>query len=97
MRVLDWIIRRCENEVGAVETPIGFMPKPEDINIEGMDNFGEKELEKVLSVDLSAWKKEAEDIGEFFKIFGDKLPEKLAKQLHVLKKNIREGANISEQ
>ena len=97
MRVLDWIIRRCENEVGAVETPIGFMPKPEDINIEGMDNFGEKELEKVLSVDLSVWKKEAEDIGEFFKIFGDKLPEKLAKQLRVLKKNIREGANISEQ
>lgn len=97
MRVLDWIIKRCEGEAEAVETPIGFMPKTEDINLEGMENFGEKELEEVLSIDLAAWKKEAEDIGEFFKKFEDKLPEKLAKQLRILKRNIREGANISEK
>ena len=89
MRVLDWIIRRCENEVDAVETPIGYMPKAEDINIEGMEDFDMEKLQSVLSLDMNAWKKEADEIGEFFKKFGDKLPEKLWKQLRILKSNLR--------
>ena len=89
MRVLDWIIRRCENEVDAVETPIGYMPKAEDINIEGMEDFDMEKLQSVLSLDINAWKKEADEIGEFFKKFGDKLPEKLWKQLRILKSNLR--------
>lgn len=89
MRVLDWIIRRCDGEVDAVETPVGLMPKKEDINIDGMDAFNDVKLEEVLDLDLSAWKKEAESISEFFDKFGDELPEKLAKQLRILKHNLR--------
>lgn len=89
MRVLDWIIRRCDGEVDAVETPVGLMPKKEDINIDGMDEFNDVKLEEVLDLDLSAWKKEAESISEFFDKFGDELPEKLAKQLRILKHNLR--------
>ena len=90
MRVLEWIIKRCENKVEAVETPIGFMPRPEDINIDGMTDFDEFKLESLLTVDKQAWKKEADDIGEYFKKFGDKLPDKLQKQLRILKSNIKE-------
>ncbi|MGN1042670.1 MAG: phosphoenolpyruvate carboxykinase (GTP), partial [Christensenellales bacterium] len=79
MRVLDWIIRRCEGTVDAVETPIGYLPRPEDINLEGMDGFTVDDLKKILDVDVKTWKAEAKDIAEYYKLFGDKLPEKLAK------------------
>lgn len=91
MRVLDWIIRRCEGTVDAVETPIGFLPKPEDINLEGLDNFTIEDLKGILDVDVATWEAEAKDITEYFKKFGDKLPAKLAKQLKILKKNLKEA------
>ena len=91
MRVLDWIIRRCEGTVDAVETPIGYLPKPEDINLEGLDNFTIDDLKKILDVDLDTWTAEAKDITEYFKKFGDKLPKKLAKQLRILKKNLKDA------
>lgn len=92
MRVLDWIIRRCEGTVDAVETPIGFLPKPEDINLEGLDNFTIDDLKSILDVDIDTWKAEAKDITEYFKKFGDKLPAKIAKQLRILKKNLKEAS-----
>ena len=91
MRVLDWIIRRCEGTVDAVETPIGYLPRPEDINLEGMDGFTVDDLKKILDVDVKTWKAEAKDIAEYYKLFGDKLPEKLAKQLRILKRNLKES------
>jgi len=92
MRVLDWIIRRCEGTVDAVETPIGFVPKVKDINLTGIENFNEDQLQMLLDINLKTWKAEAEDIEEYFKIFGEKLPDKLDKQLKLLKKNIRAAA-----
>lgn len=91
MRVLDWIIRRCEGLVDAVETPIGFLPKPEDIVLDGLDDFGIEELKSILDVDVATWTAEAKDIAEYFKKFGDKLPTKLAKQLRILKKNLKDA------
>lgn len=91
MRVLDWIIRRCEGLVDAVETPIGFLPKPEDIVLDGLDDFGIDELKSILDVDTATWTAEAKDIAEYFKKFGDKLPTKLAKQLRILKKNLKDA------
>ena len=91
MRVLDWIIRRCEGTVDAVETPIGYLPKPEDINLEGLSNFTIDDLKQILDVDIDTWTAGAKDITEYFKKFGDKLPKKLAKQLRILKKNLKEA------
>lgn len=88
MRILEWIVKRCDGEVDAVETPIGFMPKPEDIDLEGLD-FTVDQLKSILDVDLKTWKAEAKEIGEYFKKFGDKLPAKLAKELRTLKKNLK--------
>lgn len=79
MRVLDWMLKRIAGEVDAVETPIGFVPKAEDINLEGLD-FSRETLADILKVDKGAWKKEAEGIKEFYETFGDRLPAELAKQ-----------------
>ena len=91
MRVLDWIIRRCEGTVDAVESPIGLLPRPEDINLEGMYGFTVEDLKKILDVDTKTWKAEAKDVTEYYKIFGDKLPAKLSKQLRILKRNLKES------
>ena len=55
MRVLMWILDRCEGKVGAVETPIGYEPKPEDINIEGLD-IDLDTIKGLLNVDVDLWK-----------------------------------------
>ncbi len=82
MRVLDWIIRRCEGTVDAEETAIGYLPKPEDLNLEGIEDEVTPEiLDKLLDVDKDLWKAEVEDIKEFYKQFGDRLPKEMSKQL----------------
>lgn len=88
MRILSWIIDRCEDKVDAVETPIGFEPKPEDINIDGLDGIDLEVVKDLLSVDVELWKDEAKGIHEFFDKFGDKLPKELATQLANLEKRL---------
>ncbi len=87
LRVLEWILKRCGGEVDAVETPIGFVPKAEDINLEGLDDFSVDTLKGILEVDKAKWAKEAAGVEEFYKQFGDKLPRALRNELETLKKN----------
>ncbi len=88
MRVLDWILARCEDAVDAVETPIGYMPKPEDINLEGLDMTIE-DLNKILDCDKKVWKAEVDDIENFYATkFDNKLPKELLAELKKLKKNL---------
>ena len=87
MRVLMWILGRCDDTAEAVETPIGFEPRPCDIEREGLD-LSEETVASLLSVDKKLWQKEAEDITEFYKKFGDKLPKELSAELETLKKNL---------
>ena len=89
MRVLEWIIKRCEGKVDAVETPIGYVPKAEDINLEGIeDEVSEDQLKEILSVDNSLWEDEAKGIEEFYAKFGDRLPKALSDELNTLKANL---------
>ncbi len=81
MRVLDWIIERCEGTVDAVETPIGYEPKPEDINVEGLDGITTETVKDLLSVDRDLWKEEAKGIEEFYQKFGEKLPKEMSEEL----------------
>jgi len=83
MRVLMWIINRCEGKVDAAKSPIGYEPKPDDINIEGLDISADV-LKELLNIDIDLWKEEAKGIHEFFAKFGDKLPAELSKQLAAL-------------
>lgn len=87
MRVLDWILKRCEETVDADETAIGYVPKPEDINLEGC-GVDEETLKGLLNVDTETWKKEAEGIKEFYKKFGDKLPKELNEELSALESRL---------
>lgn len=80
LRVLEWILARCEGKADAVETPIGYMPKPEDINLEGLDLTVDT-LRDLLTIDNDTWLKEAEGIKEFYKKFGTKLPHELHDEL----------------
>ncbi len=89
LRVVDWILSRCAGEVDAVETPIGYVPKPEDINLEGIeDKISFDTLKSILTVDKGQWQKEADGIEEFYKKFGDKLPQELRDELAKLKANL---------
>ena len=89
MRVLEWIIKRCEGKVDAEETAIGFVPKAEDINLEGIeDEVSEDQLKEILSVDNSLWEDEAKGIEEFYAKFGDRLPKALSDELSTLKANL---------
>lgn len=86
MRVLDWIIRRCEGKVDAVETPIGFLPKKSDINLKGIEDEVTSEVEdKLLAVDVDLWKKEIAEMRRYYnddiKAKGGNIPQALYDEL----------------
>ncbi len=87
MRVLEWIMKRCFDDVGAQETAIGYVPNPEDINLEGLD-FDVEQLKSILDVDRDLWNAEVDGIEEFYKQFGEKLPKELKDELQTLKNNL---------
>lgn len=89
IRVLDWIVDRCEGKIGAEETSIGYVPRPEDIDIEGTDLTRET-LRGLLSVDKEMWRAEAADIEKHYEKFGPRLPKELRKQLDALEKRLSE-------
>lgn len=80
-------MKRCFNETDAVETAIGFQPRPEDINLEGTDVSLET-LQELLKVDTDLWKQEVDGIKEFYARFGEKLPSELVRQLGILEENL---------
>ncbi|MBR2151909.1 MAG: phosphoenolpyruvate carboxykinase (GTP) [Clostridia bacterium] len=84
MRVLLWILDRCEGKANANETAIGYIPGIEDIDVEGID-ISEENLKDILSVDAEIWREEAKGITEFYEMFGDHLPAELANELEQLK------------
>ena len=83
LRVLEWILKRCFDEVDAKDTEIGYLPKAEDINLSGLD-MDPAALESILTVDRDLWKAEAAGIRDFYRQFGDKLPQALAQELNDL-------------
>ena len=87
MRVLNWIVDRCEGKADANETAIGYIPNPEDLDMTDLD-MSQDVLENILAVDKEAWEKECAEIEEHYKKFGDKLPNELVNQLNTLKDNI---------
>ena len=88
MRVLMWILARCKGEVGAVETPIGYVPNAEDINIEGLD-LDIETLKGLLNVDKALWAEEAAGIDEFYKSIGNRVPKELWDEYETLKNNLK--------
>ena len=88
LRVLEWILKRCFNEADADESQIGFLPKPEDINLEGTD-IDTAALKKMLEIDRELWKTECEGIREYYGKFGDKVPHELWESLEKLEGDLK--------
>ena len=88
MRVLNWIIDRCEGKADATETAIGYVPKPEDIDLTDLD-MDMDTLKSILEVNKDVWSKEAAEIEEHYKKFGSRLPAELRDQLETLKANLK--------
>ena len=88
LRVLEWILARAFDEADAVETPIGYEPKAEDINIEGLD-LDVDTVKGLLEVNRELWLNEVADIKEFYAKFGDKVPQVLREQLSTLEENLK--------
>ena len=91
-RVLDWIVRRASGEVEAVDGVTGRYPKFEDFNLEGLD-LGEEEWAKMYDIDPEAWSAEMDDTEEYYKQFGDKLPEAIKEQLAKFRERIAKARN----
>ena len=93
MRVLDWIIKRCEGTIDAEETAIGYLPKKGDINLEGIEDEVTPEiLDKLLYVDKDLWKKEIAEMRRYYKEDisdkGGHIPAALIAQLDKLEERL---------
>ena len=80
LRVLRWIIDRTEGRVAARETPIGYLPFAEDIDLNGLD-IDPEVMQALTSIDVDKWQAEMHAIGEYFDSFGDRLPAELRDEL----------------
>ncbi len=86
-RVLEWIFRRCNGESETVETPIGLVPAPGELNVDGLD-LGAEELSELLAVDEEAMRHELPQVEEHLAKFGDRLPGEIREQFEALKKRL---------
>ena len=79
MRVLDWIIQRCNSGAEAVQTPIGLLPAQGALNLDGIE-LPEETLKALLSVDKERWLAELGQIQKYLQKFGDRTPEGLIEE-----------------
>ena len=87
MRVLNWILDRCEGKVDAVETEIGYVPNKEDLQLEGLD-LSDEVVTELLSIDKDAWREDLANQREFFAQFGDRLPKEIKDSMDELEKRL---------
>jgi phosphoenolpyruvate carboxykinase (GTP) len=80
MRVLKWILDRVQGKGGANESPIGFVPRPEDIDTKGLEGVSNGTMQELLAVKPEEWKKELAAQEEFFKTLGEDMPKELTAQ-----------------
>jgi len=88
IRVLKWILERTEDKISAVETPIGFVPDENSIDISGLE-ISSNNLKELLFIDKEEWMREVNEIREFYKIFGSKLPKELREELNSLEERLK--------
>ena len=89
MRVLMWILARCEGKVEADITPIGYVPHAEDINIEGLDGITVDTIRDLLSVDRESWLADIANIKEFYAQVGERVPQAMYDELAALEARLK--------
>jgi phosphoenolpyruvate carboxykinase (GTP) len=88
LRVLSWILDRCAGRAGAVDTPIGQMPRASDLNTQGLD-LSPEALAELTAVPQGPWLEEASDLRQYLQGFGDRLPPALLSELDELERRLR--------
>ncbi|MDR3413510.1 MAG: phosphoenolpyruvate carboxykinase (GTP), partial [Formivibrio sp.] len=83
LRVLLWILARCKGKIGATKSPVGFLPWPQDINIDGLQGFTRESLEALLDIDHETWREEMLEMETWLNRF-PRLPVALHKQYHAM-------------
>lgn len=83
-RVIDWIIRRIDGEVGVVESPIGRLPRTDDLDLEGIE-VPQADLDEMFAIDAESWLREADLTEEFYRTFGGRVPAPLWAELAALR------------
>jgi phosphoenolpyruvate carboxykinase (GTP) len=94
-RVLKWVHERCDEKVCGVETPIGILPGPRELDLDGLE-IDAAALETLTSVDVEGWLSEIPKVREFYAGFGDHLPEGLVAELDQLEARLRESQEASK-
>ena len=89
MRVLLWILDRCEGKVDADITPIGYVPNAEDINIEGLDGVTLDTIKELLTVDIESWLEDVANIKDFYAQVGDRVPATMYDELAALEARLK--------
>lgn len=87
LRIIEWILERCNNKIPAKKTPIGYIPKPGNIDITSL-NLSEETLKKLLNIDKQEWQKEIKDVSQFLKKFGKHLPKEMLQEYNSLAKRL---------
>ena len=85
LRVLEWILDRCNNQIKAKKTPIGYIPRLDDIDMTGL-RISKDRMKELFRIDRMEWKREIESHREFLSKFGNDLPNELSKENAELKK-----------
>jgi phosphoenolpyruvate carboxykinase (GTP) len=88
-RVLKWVAERCDGSVGAQETPIGYMPKIEDLDLQGLD-VPKEDLEAITTIDSLEWSAELDAVEAHFENYGPKMPKELYEQLRRVRQNMEQ-------
>ncbi len=88
LRVLRWIIDRCDSNVAAVETPIGLLPNSKDIDITDLDLL-DGAIDALTSIDVAQWQAEMASVAEYLESYGDRLPKALQEELETVVKALR--------
>ncbi|HET9389586.1 MAG TPA: phosphoenolpyruvate carboxykinase (GTP) [Steroidobacteraceae bacterium] len=82
LRVLEWVLNRCAGGVGAEDTAIGRLPRPQDLNTRGLD-VSQDAIRALLAVDPALWRKEVGEIRTYLQQYGSRLPQELVQELQV--------------
>lgn len=91
LRVLQWIIERCEGRLGALETPIGYLPYADDLDIDGLD-VSANDLHTLTSIDTLQWLAEMDAIGEYLESYGERLPKALMDEQRKVSSDLKASA-----
>ena len=92
--MLKWIFDRIEGRASAIETPIGNLPSPNSIDLDGL-NLSERDLEKLLKVEIEGWLEEIPLIRDYYSSYGKKVPIELENELNILTERLRQAEKVA--